>query len=127
MRKEEKEHLFETISNQDKKLDMVLRALNGDELNQYPGLIAEQKKDNEFREFVTGSLTEITRNQKNQMQINTEVHERLEAIEVFVKFFTTLGKMKKSTWMIIGGLIAGAGWVMLNLEKMFHWVYRITH
>ena len=122
MRKEEKEQLFKQIENLQSQGDQIYRALMGDELNQYPGLIAEQKQDNEFRDFVKKTLTDITTNQSKQFKINTEVHERLEAVEVFMKFFTTLGKVKKTTLMIIGGLMAGFGWTIMNIERVWHWI-----
>jgi|GEM_PF-5535124 len=119
--------LFDHTKSLEKKMDQVLQALNGDEFNQYPGLIAEQKNDNEFRGYVKDKLETITRNQEHQKKINLEVNERLESVEVFVKFFTTLGKIKRTTWMIIGAMIAGAGLMLTNIEKMGHWVYKITH
>lgn len=123
MRKEDEAKLFAQLEEQGKKIDLIYQVLAGDELGQSAGLILEQKKDNEFRHFVKDKLNVITINQNDQIDINKEVHARLEAIEVFVKFFNTIGQVKRKTWMIIGALMAGIGYMMMKLEVVAKWFH----
>jgi len=107
---------------QGKKIDKVLESLTGDELGSYGGLIADQKRDNAFRSSVSVQLDTIAKNQKAQFEINETYHERLTSLENFANFFTTLGKVKRTAWIIIGALATGVGYVMLKVQGVLKWL-----
>lgn len=112
----------EYFDSHTRKLDLILQVLQGDELGHSKGLIAEQQEDNEFRVFVKEKLNKITDNQNHQIKINERVSERLDAIEVFVSFFATLSKLKKTTWVVLGSIMAGMGWLASHFEKVLKWL-----
>lgn len=108
--------------DQGRKIDKLLETLTGDELGNYEGLISAQKKDNAFRDSVTVQLESIIKNQAEQIGINKKYHDRLTALENFANFFTTLSKIKRTTWIIIGALATGAGWIMIKLQAVMKYL-----
>jgi hypothetical protein len=112
------------LIEQGRKIDKILEVLSGDELGSYPGLIAQQRADEEFKSRTARKLDDIIQNQQNQIKINKEqidinekVRKKLEEYDEFFLLFKKLSKIKRSTLV----------WIMSLLMLLGGIVYEIQH
>ncbi len=118
------DQITDTLAAHGKNIERIITSLTGDELKQYPGLIAEQKRDNEFREVIKEQLNTILQQQQVQLSINSEVKERLDSMEQFMTVIRAFSKLKKSTIYFIVAIMAGLGYLLLKFQSIGKWVWQ---
>jgi hypothetical protein len=118
------------LVEQGKKIDKILEVLTGDDLGSYPGLIAQQKSDEEYKVKTSRKLDNIIQNQENQieinkqqLQVNESVQKKLDEYDEFFLLFKKLSKIKRSTLIWLFMILSAIGAVIYEIQ---HYLKHLT-